>query len=195
METNEIDGLLQEIRRCELCVPHLELGANPVVSFSANSRILIVGQAPGTVVHRTGVPWNDKSGNNLRNWLGVEDDQFYNPDLFGIVPMGFCYPGKGKSGDLPPRIECAPLWHTRILNELRQVELTLLIGQYAQGYYLGDQKLKTLTKTVQNFEAYLPKYFVLPHPSPRNNIWMKKNPWFKELVLPKLKVTIARVLV
>lgn len=195
METNEIDGLLQEIRRCELCVPHLELGANPVVSFSANSRILIIGQAPGTVVHRTGVPWNDKSGNNLRNWLGVEDDQFYNPDLFGIVPMGFCYPGKGKSGDLPPRIECAPLWHTRILNELRQVELTLLIGQYAQGYYLGDQKLKTLTKTVQNFEAYLPKYFVLPHPSPRNNIWMKKNPWFKELVLPKLKVTIARVLV
>lgn len=195
METNEIDGLLQEIRRCELCVPHLELGANPVVSFSANSRILIIGQAPGTVVHRTGVPWNDKSGNNLRNWLGVEDDQFYNPDLFGIVPMGFCYPGKGKSGDLPPRKECAPLWHTRILNELRQVELTLLIGQYAQGYYLGDQKLKTLTKTVQNFEAYLPKYFVLPHPSPRNNIWMKKNPWFKELVLPKLKVTIARVLV
>ena len=186
--------MLKEIKRCDLCLPHLELGANPVISFTAKSRIIVIGQAPGAIVHRTCVPWNDKSGDNLRSWLGVEEEVFYDSDIFGIVPMGFCYPGKGKSGDLPPRKECAPLWHKRIFDELGEVELTLLIGQYAQSYYLGKERKKTLTETVLNYESYLPKYFVLPHPSPRNNIWMKKNPWFNELVIPTLKKCVKKLL-
>ena len=194
MQNKKISKLIKEIRCCQLCLPHLEHGVNPVVSFSEKSRILVIGQAPGTVVHRTGIPWNDKSGNNLRAWLDVDEETFYNSDLFGIVPMGFCYPGKGKSGDLPPRKECAPLWHTRILQELKKVRLTLLIGQYAQVSYLGARKKRTLTATVVNYEAYLPEYFVLPHPSPRNNIWMKKNAWFKELVLPVLKKEVEKAL-
>ncbi len=190
----EVLQLQAEIRRCQICLPYLEFGVNPVVSFSAESKILVIGQAPGSIVHSTGVPWNDKSGENLRNWLGVDENTFYNPDNFGIVPMGFCYPGKGKSGDLPPRKECAPLWHTKILSTLPNIELTLLIGQYAQKYYLGSIKKKTLTATVENYVTYLPKFFVLPHPSPRNNIWMKKNPWFKTTVLPDLKKAVRKII-
>jgi len=190
----DINQLLKKIRKCELCTVHLQLGPNPVVSFSKKSRILVIGQAPGTVVHRTGIPWNDKSGENLRSWMGVDKEVFYNPDLFGIIPMGFCYPGKGKSGDLPPRKECAPEWHSKIFAHLDEVELTLLIGQYAQSYYLGKEKEKTLTATVQNYEVYLPKFFVLPHPSPRNNIWMKKNPWFNESILPALRKKVQRII-
>jgi uracil-DNA glycosylase len=186
--------LQAEISRCQICLPHLEFGVNPVVSFSEKSRILVIGQAPGSIVHSTGVPWNDKSGDNLRAWLGVDEETFYNPDNFGIVPMGFCYPGKGKSGDLPPRKECAPEWHTKILSTLTNVDLTLLIGQYAQKYYLGSAKKKTLTETVENYKSYLPQFFVLPHPSPRNNIWMKKNPWFKATILPDLKEAVRKLI-
>ena len=186
--------LQEEISRCQICLPHLEFGVNPVVSFSEKSRILVIGQAPGSIVHSTGVPWNDKSGDNLRAWLGVDEETFYNPDNFGIVPMGFCYPGKGKSGDLPPRKECAPEWHTKILATLTNVDLTLLIGQYAQKYYLGSAKKKTLTETVENYKSYLPQFFALPHPSPRNNIWMKKNPWFKATILPDLKEAVRKLI-
>ena len=184
-----LDNLLAEIRNCRLCESSLPLGPNPVLSVSQKSKILIIGQAPGTKVHASGVPWNDQSGKNLRDWLGVSTEEFYNPELFGIVPMGFCYPGKGKSGDLPPRKECAPLWHDALINQMPNVKLKLLVGAYAQGYYLEDKK-RTLTETVQNFESYFPDNFVLPHPSPRNGICMAKNRWFEENVLPVLKLVI-----
>lgn len=188
-----MDELLNQIRQCQICSSSLPLGPNPVVRASAKSRILIIGQAPGTKVHESSIPWNDPSGNNLRNWLGVTDEQFYNPELFAIVPMGFCYPGKGKSGDLPPRPECAPEWHNRLLNKMPDIELTLLIGQYAQAYYLKNRQF-SLTETVKAFKDYLPGFFPLVHPSPRNGIWLRKNPWFEIDVLPVLRNEIAKVL-
>ena len=186
--------LIDEIRKCIICKEHLTAGCRPVLSFNKNSKILIIGQAPGRVVHESGVPWEDKSGDNLRNWMNVTKDEFYNPDLFGIVPMGFCYPGAGKSGDLPPRKECAPQWHTQVLDSITDVQLTLVIGQYAQKYYLKSKMGKNLTETVRNFKAYLPNYIPLPHPSPRNNIWMKKNPWFKEELLPQLSEKVLEII-
>ncbi len=185
--------IIAEIKQCQVCLPHLAHGVNPVFSISKKSRIVIIGQAPGRIVHESGVPWEDKSGDRLREWLGVSKEAFYNPDNFAIIPMGFCYPGTGKSGDLPPRKECAPLWHDRLLNAIKDIKLTLLIGGYAQAYYLKEQKKKTLTATVQNFKEYLPQYLPLPHPSPRNNIWLKKNPWFEALVLPYLREVVASV--
>uniref|UniRef100_UPI00404AD86C uracil-DNA glycosylase family protein n=1 Tax=Fulvivirga sp. TaxID=1931237 RepID=UPI00404AD86C len=183
--------LLKEIRTCVLCpLPH---GHRPVMAAHPKSKIVIIGQAPGRKVHESGVPWDDKSGDNLRKWLGVTHEQFYDPALFAILPMGFCYPGTGKSGDLPPRPECAPQWHSKVLDHLKETELTLLIGQYAQEYYLQKSE-QSLTETVKNYKAYLPNYFVLPHPSPRNNIWMKKNPWFGDNVLPALKNRISAAL-
>ncbi|MEZ4741127.1 MAG: uracil-DNA glycosylase family protein [Bdellovibrionota bacterium] len=185
--------LLNEIRSCTHCVDHLPLGPNPVVHFSLKSRIIIVGQAPGIKVHETSTPWNDASGNRLREWLGVSKEEFYDTDVFGIVPMGFCYPGKGKSGDLPPRPECAKLWMRKILNSLRHIELMVLIGQYSQNYFLKDSKKENLTETVRNWKRYLPEYFVLPHPSPRNNIWLKKNPWFERKTIPALRKVISEI--
>ncbi len=182
--------LLSEIKKCTLCLSHLPHGVNPVMSASANSKVAIIGQAPGSIVHRTGIPWDDKSGERLRDWLGVTKDEFYNTDLFAIIPMGFCYPGKGKSGDLPPRPECAPKWHVPILSYLKDLQLTLLIGTYAQQYYLQDRAEKTLTDTVKNFKAYAPEFLPLPHPSPRNNIWLRKNPWFEETLIPALQKKI-----
>ncbi|HUF04091.1 MAG TPA: uracil-DNA glycosylase family protein [Aridibacter sp.] len=179
-------AILEEIRACEVCAEHLPLGPNPVLNFSARSRIAIIGQAPGRKVHESGVPWDDPSGDRLREWLGVTKREFYDPTNFAIVPMGFCYPGKGKSGDLPPRPECAPLWHPRIFGEVTGPELTLLVGGYAQAFYLGDTAGATLTETVKNFREYLPERLPLPHPSPRNRFWMAKNPWFEEDVLPVL---------
>lgn len=186
--------LLSEIKQCKLCEPYLSLGANPVVTADSNSKIVIIGQAPGTAVHKSGIPWDDKSGDNLRKWMGIDKDIFYNTEKIAIIPMGFCYPGKGKTGDLPPRKECAPLWHKTLFDQLKKVELVLLIGKYAQDYYLKEQAEKTLTETVKNFKAYLPQYFVLPHPSPRNNIWQAKNEWFGKEVLPELKNTIKQIL-
>tara|TARA_Y100001972_G_scaffold69855_1_gene85123 strand:+ start:4387 stop:4818 length:432 start_codon:yes stop_codon:yes gene_type:complete len=143
-------------------------------------------------VHDSGVPWDDASGNELRRWLGVSKKEFYDPDFFGLIPMGFCYPGKGKSGDLPPRPECAPQWHEQLLSCMQDVKLTILIGQYAQKYYLGDRFNKSLTENVKNFRSFLPEYLPLVHPSPRNRIWQKKNPWFEEEVIPVLQEVVRK---
>ncbi len=179
--------LIAEIKACTICEKHLPLGAKPILSVSPSAKILIIGQAPGTKVHESGIPWNDQSGKELRRWLGVNDEQFYNNKIFGIMPMGFCYPGKGTSGDLPPRPECAPQWHQQVLKEMKQIELTILIGTYAQQYYLANRLKRTLTETVKSFQEYLPKYLPLVHPSPRNKIWQKKNPWFEKEVVPVLQ--------
>jgi len=185
--------LINEVSACTHCTKFLPLGPRPVISVHPTSKLVIIGQAPGIRVHRSGIPWDDKSGDNLRLWLGMEKETFYNPEKVAIIPMGFCYPGTGKSGDLPPRKECAPLWHERLLQEMPQVELTLLIGNYAQKYYLGKQRERNLTETVRQFENYLPRYLPLPHPSPRNNIWQKKNPWFNSIVIPRLREITERI--
>ncbi|RNL95068.1 uracil-DNA glycosylase family protein [Sinomicrobium pectinilyticum] len=187
-----MDELLEDIKNCKACAQHLEFGPNPVLSAHPDSKIVVIGQAPGAVVHQSGIPWDDKSGDNLRQWMQVSRDTFYNPEQIALIPMGFCYPGKGKSGDLPPRKECAPLWHHTLWEQMKEVKLTLLIGTYAQQYYLQEQRKNTLTETVKNFEEYLPKYFVLPHPSPRNNIWRAKNPWFDKQVIPRLREELKR---
>ncbi len=183
--------LLAEARSCRICESVLPLGANPIVSAHQNSKIILISQAPGRVVHRSGIAWKDQSGNTLRQWLAVDEECFYRPGNFAVMPMGFCYPGKAKSGDLPPRPECAPIWHDRILSEIQGEPLVLLIGQYAQRAYLGSSVKKTLTETVQNYDYYLPKYFPLPHPSPLNNVWRKRNPWFEEGVVPVLSKIIS----
>lgn len=189
--------LLSQIKQCRECEPKLSHGANPVVQAHESARLLIIGQAPGLRVHKSGIPWDDPSGDRLRNWLGIRRELFYS-NRVAIVPMGFCYPGKANSGDLPPRKECAPKWHHPLLQTLTGVELTVLIGAHAQQYYLSNNakfsdKPKTLTETVMNYRQFLPHYFVLPHPSPRNNIWLKKNPWFETDVLPELAQQIKRV--
>lgn len=190
---NKLDALLQQVRACEHCAAHLPLGPRPVLRAHPDARVLIVGQAPGTRVHESGIPWNDPSGDRLRQWMQVGHDGFYDPRQFAIIPMGFCYPGRGKSGDLPPRPECAPLWHQRLLDHLPRIALTLLIGQFAQRYYLGSRAKKNLTETVRGYSEYLPDFFPLPHPSPRNQLWMKKNPWFEQAVVPMLRDRLRRL--
>lgn len=189
-----MDNLIKEIEACTVCAAQLSHRPRPIVAAHPNSKIVIIGQAPGSIVHKTGVPWDDKSGENLRRWMGISADEFYDAEKVAIIPMGFCYPGKGKSGDLPPRKECAPLWHNALLDNLKHVELVLLIGKYAQDYYLKSASKRTLTETVKDFESHLPKYFVLPHPSPRNNIWQAKNEWFQASVIPELQQRVAQLL-
>lgn len=186
MEIHEI-SLVDRISKCEECKKFLMFGPRPVVQLSAFSKILIIGQAPGRRVHDTGVPWNDASGRTLRKWLGVEEEIFYDPTIFSIMPMGFCYPGKGISGDLPPRTECAPKWHSEIISQFITPPLILLIGQYAQRYYLKNEFKGNLTDTVKYYRKYFPRYFPLPHPSPRNQNWIKINPWFLDEVIPALQ--------
>ena len=169
--------LLNQIRTCTIC--QLENGHRPVVQASKKSKILLIGQAPGRKVHETGIPWDDPSGRNLKKWLGVTEEQFYNPDIFALVPMGFCYPGhspkspSGKSADLPPRTECAPKWHEPLLAEMSNIHITLLFGQYVQKRYLGNRMRPTLTETVKNFKEYLLEMLAMPHPSPRNDLWLR----------------------
>ncbi|MGI9530485.1 uracil-DNA glycosylase family protein [Lutimonas sp.] len=189
-----MENLLGDIRNCTICLPHLVHGVNPVLTAHRKSKVAIVGQAPGSVVHNSGIPWDDKSGERLRQWLGLHVTDFYNEEKLALIPMGFCYPGKGKSGDLPPRKECAPQWHQTLFSEMNELQLVVLIGTYAQSYYLGDKRKKTLTETVRNYTEYLPKYFPLPHPSPRNNIWLRKNDWFENEVIPVLRQRIGQVL-
>lgn len=184
----DLNDLLTEVAACRLCEPALALGARPVVQVSAGARLLVIGQAPGLRVHRSGVPWNDPSGDRLRDWLGLSRSDFYTSGRLAVMPMGFCYPGKGVSGDLPPRKECAPQWHRRLLAHMPELALTLLIGQYAQRYYapLGS----TLTERVRSQRLDGP-LLCLPHPSPRNIRWFKGNPWFDQAVLPVLKERVA----
>lgn len=189
-----MDALLAEIRSCIACAAHLPLGPRPVVQASASARLLIVGQAPSLTVHTTGVPWNDKSGEQLRHWLGIERDVFYDAARVAIMPMGYCYPGRGNSGDLPPRRECASLWHERLLAQMKHIELTLLIGQYAQRHFLGSTSKGGVTETVEAFAEYAPRFIPLPHPSPRNTGWFKHHPWFERGVLPVLRERVRHVL-
>ena len=188
-----LDALLAEIRACRLCAAQLPLGPRPVLRASAASRLLIVGQAPGTKVHASGIPWDDASGKRLREWLEMDTDTFYDASRIAIVPMGFCYPGKSGSGDAPPRPECRATWHPRLLPLLSNVQLTLPIGQYAQGYCLGARRKATLTDTVRAWRDYMPEHLPLPHPSPRNVGWFKANPWFERDVVPALRERVREL--
>jgi uracil-DNA glycosylase len=183
-----------EIACCTLCAPHLTAGPRPIVQFSATARLLIIGQAPGTRVHESGIPWNDASGERLRDWTGLDPDIFYDPAQVALMPMGFCYPGTGTSGDLPPRPECAPLWHDRVLAILPEDRLTLLVGSYAQDQYLGHAKRQSLTENVRDFRAHGPRFIPLPHPSWRSTGWMKRNPWFEVELVPHLQAAVKAAL-
>lgn len=185
--------LLTDVRACTLCEPDLPFGARPVVQLHPDARILVASQAPGRRVHASGIPFDDPSGDRLREWLGVDKATFYDPRKLAILPMGFCYPGTGKSGDLPPRPECAPTWQNKLLAQLPKLELTLAIGQYAQQWHLNEPK-RTLTERVKDWRHYWPDVVCLPHPSPRNNIWMKRNPWFETEVIPELRKRVAELL-
>ena len=183
MSSRSLNSLLQEVRACRICENDLPLGPNPVVRANSKARILVIGQAPGSRVHQSGIPWNDPSGDRLRDWMQLDHEQFYDERQLAIIPMGFCYPGKGKSGDLPPRPECAPQWHARLLTELPALKLTVLIGQYAQHYYLGNRR-RSLTDTVQDWQACLPNYFPLPHPSQRISAGSVTTPGLKPRCCP-----------
>lgn len=189
-----IEALLAEVRGCTVCASHLPAGPRPIVQFSTTSRLLIIGQAPGSRVHASGVPWDDDSGDRLRGWLDLERETFYDSARVALAPMGFCYPGKGASGDLPPRPECAPLWHDRILARLPPQRLTLLVGTYAQARYALDSTGASMTERVRGFRPDA-SIWSLPHPSWRVVVWMRKNPWFETELLPTLRSAIrARLL-
>jgi len=188
-----ITSLLKEVRGCSICSEHLPLGPRPVLQLHPRARILVAGQAPGRKVHDSGIPFADASGNRLREWLGLSSEVFYDPQCVAILPMGFCFPGTGKAGDLPPRPECAPAWREKLIRHLKNLKLTLVIGQYAQAYYLPDAGL-SVTNVVQSWRKHWPSVVPLPHPSPRNNMWLRRNPWFEEDLLPLLRIRVAEVL-
>ena len=186
--------LRSEIRTCTLCAEHLPLGPRPVLQAHPAAKILIVGQAPGTAVHRTGIPFNDPSGDRLRTWLGVDRDVFYDAHQIALVPMGFCYPGKGRGGDLPPRPECAARWRTQLLGHLQQLQMTILVGRYAIDWHLQPPKTATLANVVKQWRQYVPEMLPLPHPSPRNTQWLKRNPVVEQDIVPYLQKRVASVL-
>lgn len=188
-----LSHLLGEVRACRVCESSLEAGPRPIVQVGEHASVVIIGQAPGRRVHESGVPWDDPSGVRLRDWLGLSEEEFYDPDRVALIPMGFCYPGKGRSGDLPPRPECAPLWHERLLAHLPEDRLHVIIGQYAQARYLPDRS-GSLTETVRRWESFLPDRVVMPHPSPRNVRWMGANPWFETEAVPAIRDRVKEVL-
>ena len=194
MTATAFTKLQRDILACTLCAEHLPLGPRPVFQISCTARILVAGQAPGSKVHASGIPFDDASGDRLRDWLGLDRETFYDASRVAILPMGFCYPGTGKSGDLPPRPECAVAWREKILRELSAVKLTLIIGQYAMAWHLGSRAKATLTETVHGWREFSPQLWPMPHPSSRNNIWLKKNPWFAREVLPELRKQVKAVL-
>lgn len=189
-----LQKLVKDATACTVCAEHLPLGPRPVFQVHNKARILIAGQAPGSRVHETGTLFDDPSGDRLRDWMGIGHDSFYDPTQVAILPMAFCYPGRGKSGDLPPRKECAPTWRRQFLDALPEVRLTLLIGRYAQIWHIPDTRRVSLTELVRDWRALGPHILPLPHPSPRNNIWMKKNPWFAAEVLPELSARVRAAL-
>lgn len=186
--------LLEEVRNCRLCADKLAHEPRPVLRASPSARLLIVGQAPGRKVHETGIPWNDPSGELLRDWLQLSREQFYDESRIAIIPTGLCYPGTEKGSDLPPCPECAPHWHPRLRAALPQIKLTLLIGQYAQRYYLGQRRKRTLGETVAAWREYAPEFLPLPHPSPRNRLWLKTHPWFEREIIPLLRSRVKQIL-
>ncbi len=188
-----LSSLLSEVRACTICESDLPHGVRPVVQLHAEAKILIAGQAPGNKVHDSGVPFDDASGKRLREWLGVSREVFYDPKQFAILPMGFCFPGTGKSGDLPPRSECAPAWREQLLGHLDQLQLTIVLGKYAQNYHFGKASA-SVTDLVKGWRTYWPNAVPLPHPSPRNNIWLRKNPWFEIELLPILQQRVSETL-
>lgn len=194
MAYSSLNQLLQAVRACQACQAALPFEPRPVLRAHPQSRLLIVGQAPGVKVHQTGIPWNDASGDRLRAWLNLSRNEFYNEQKIAIIPMGFCYPGKGSSGDLPPRRECAQLWLDDLLHFLPNIRLTLLIGQYAQAHYLKGRCKKNLSETVAAWQNYLPDYLPLPHPSPRNTYWLQQRPWFETQVIPELQRLVHQLL-
>lgn len=189
-----VPSLLKEVRACTICAAHLPHGPRPVLQADARARILIAGQAPGRKAHASGVPFDDASGERLRQWLGVSREQFYDPTLVAILPMGFCFPGTGSSGDLPPRRECAPQWRARLLQALPNIELTLVIGLHAISWHLPGATASGLTDTVRAWREFWPAVLPLPHPSPRNNIWLKANPWFADDVLPAVQAKVRSLI-
>ncbi len=192
--TRTLDRLLDEIRACRICAAHLPLGPRPTLQAGSNARLLIVGQAPGTRVHASGIPFDDPSGDRLRAWLGIDRAVFYDRERDALVPTGFCYPGREGGGDKPPRPECAPAWQAKVRRHLPKIALTLLVGRYAQSHYLGGRSKETLAATVRAYEEYLPDYWPMPHPSPRNLIWLRRNPWFEAEIVPALRARVCRVL-
>lgn len=185
--------LISQVRNCTLCQQQLPLGARPVLQAHPAARILIAGQAPGRKVHERGIPFADASGERLRDWMGISPEVFYDERRIAIVPMGFCYPGSGRSGDLPPRPECAPTWRAALMAELPNIQLTLALGQYAQAYHFDGKRLP-VTERVADWQAFWPTLLALPHPSPRNNVWLGRHPWFEEQVIPLLRQRVAEVL-
>jgi uracil-DNA glycosylase len=188
------ERLLREVRACTLCRAQLPFGPRPVFQFHPQAQILIAGQAPGRKVHERGVPFLDASGDRLRDWLGIDAAVFYDPQRIALLPMGFCYPGSGQSGDLAPRPECAATWRARLLGRLVNLRLTLAVGRYALAWHLGNASRPTLTETVRAWREYGPQLVPLPHPSPRNNVWLKRNPWFERDLLPELRGRVRQVL-
>ena len=189
-----LEALLVAVRSCRACEAHLPLGPRPVLRASETARILIVGQAPGVRVHTSGIPWDDPSGERLRAWMGVDKDRFYDESRIAIIPMGFCYPGRGPGGDRPPRVECATLWLDQLLARLPRIELTLLVGQYAQRHFLGRRRKQSMAETVRAWQEFAPHYMPLPHPSPRNQPWFKHHPWFERQLLPVMRAHIRAML-
>ncbi|SRR5690606_20762780 len=189
-----LDALLRAVRACTACAAQLPLGPRPVLQAGTGARILVVGQAPGLRVHTTGIPWDDPSGVRLRTWMGIGPETFHDPQRVAILPMGYCYPGRGRGGDLPPRRECAELWLDALLAKLPHIETTLLIGQYAQRHYLGRRRKASLTATVEAWRDYAPRFLPLPHPSPRNTPWFQRHPWFERDLVPALRERVAAVL-
>lgn len=187
------EALLQEVKGCRHCAEHLPLGPHPIVILPPTARIAIVSQAPGRIAHESGTAFQDASGLRLRQWLGVDEHIFYQEGSLAVLPIGFCYPGRGKSGDLPPRPECAPLWHNRLWPLLPQIRLKLLVGAHAQKYYLGKNRRRTLTDTVRHYRAYLPEFFPIPHPSPINTGWLRRNAWFEAEVVPELQSMVRKL--
>ena len=194
-DDTELQGLLADVRACTVCAAHLPLGPLPVVRGSFAARIMIISQAPGTAVHKTGLSFNDPSGDRLRNWLDVDRDTFYDEQRFAMLPMGFCYPGRfERGGDRPPRPECAPLWHDRVRAAMASVELNLVVGSYAINHYLASKPKRSMTETVAAWRDYLPDYLPLPHPSWRTTAWERKNPWFMAEVVPELRARVRALL-